>query len=423
MSSAGIRERKLPVSVYVPGFTIKPGGDSGGKHVALAEGKQKTVSESHRMNRKTGAYNEGGPFYTSRISYVPTYGSVSEAYSFSLGKYYSGPILCNLPSLAEREAVGFNNPLTAYGSVDESKLNRAGATAIAQSAPTNPASDLGVGLAEVMHEGLPSLPGVQSWKRRTEKLKALGSEYLNYQFGWAPLHKEVTDVVNATRHHKLLLEQHKRGEGKNTHRVFSFPSSVTTKTQDFGSVAPFDLIGPGSSFVSADSMSRRSVSLVRETRCWFEGCFTYALPSSSDSWKKALGFGSQADQLYGLALNPEILWELTPWSWAVDWFSNTQDVIHNVTQFGLAGLVMRYGYIMEETIETVTAHSTPQSYLRRDYSSGNVSVGMSGSSSFSIEAVTKVRRGANPFGFGVAWEGLSPTQLAITAALGITKLR
>jgi hypothetical protein len=34
----------------------------------------------------------------------------------------------------------------------------------------------------------------------------------------------------------------------------------------------------------------------------------------------------------------------------------------------------------------------------------------------------KRRREANPFGFGIGWEDLSPTQLAITAALGITRL-
>jgi hypothetical protein len=171
--------------------------------------------------------------------------------------------------------------------------------------------------------------------------------------------------------------------------------------------------------------------LVRETKRWFEGVFTYALPSSTDSWKRALGFGSDADALYGIALSPSVLWELTPWSWAVDWFTNAGDVINNVTSFGLAGLVMRYGYMMEESIERIVAegrcpdanvgdfaivgnNKQPAIVNLRHVPSGTYVVG--------TESVTKRRRPASPFGFSVGWEGLSPTQLAITAALGITRV-
>jgi hypothetical protein len=35
---------------------------------------------------------------------------------------------------------------------------------------------------------------------------------------------------------------------------------------------------------------------------------------------------------------------------------------------------------------------------------------------------TKQRVGANPFGFGLTWDGLSPLQKAIAAAVGITRL-
>jgi ABC-type polysaccharide/polyol phosphate export permease len=38
-----------------------------------------------------------------------------------------------------------------------------------------------------------------------------------------------------------------------------------------------------------------------------------------------------------------------------------------------------------------------------------------------ILSETKQRYRANPFGFGITWDGLSPLQLAIAAALGITR--
>jgi hypothetical protein len=331
----------------------------------------------------------------------------------------------NPPTLKEKEAIGFGNISEKYGDKNESQLIKDGTVAIGLCSPTNPASDLGTTLAETFREGVPSLPGIESWKRRTEILKGLGSEYLNYQFGWAPLAHEVEQVRDAARHHRDLLQQRQRGEGSDTHRRFDFPSSRSIKTLPLSDTItewnlPWGWYRPNGT---------RQVCLVKQTKKWFEGVFTYALPSSTDSWRKALGFGSNADTLFGLALNPEILWELTPWSWAVDWFSNAGFVIHNVTNFGLAGLVMRYGYMMEESIEDVYAEGHLPSIITGSYrkkkngelvidekeeSPGNYRCG--------TQCITKRRIPASPFGFGIGWEGLSPTQLAITAALGITRL-
>jgi len=72
---------------------------------------------------------------------------------------------------------------------------------------------------------------------------------------------------------------------------------------------------------------------------------------------------------------------------------------------------MRYGYIMETS--TVTDIYT------------NEGSGLFGQKlvlpPFKVETITKKRYGANPFGFGVVWNGLSPFQLSILAALGISK--
>jgi len=40
-----------------------------------------------------------------------------------------------------------------------------------------------------------------------------------------------------------------------------------------------------------------------------------------------------------------------------------------------------------------------------------------------LETNSKKRRGANPFGFGLTWSGLTATQQAIAAALGLTRSR
>jgi hypothetical protein len=383
----------------------------------LADGTQFTVSESHPVNRRTGSYDAGGPFYTSRVTPFYKPGRVDGAYAEGVG-YYSGPTVIKLPSSAEMTSVGYKNVGRAFGAKNEAQMSTDGTNAISYSNPVNPASNLATGLAEIIREKrVPSIPGIQLWKNKVHALKALGGEYLNYQFGWAPLHQEIIDTANAARHHRDIMKQYQHGEGRNTHRRFDYPlqRSIGSYDPEAGAYPNSEYLYSG--FYFGSKIPGRRISLVRETKRWFEGCFTYALPSSTDSWRRALGFGSQADELFGFALSPDILWELTPWSWAVDWFSNSGEVINNVTNFGLAGLVLRYGYMMEESIESVTAEQGTFNFHDKK---GNVVP--SGPSSAGYESVTKRRVPASPFGFSIGWEGLSPTQLAITAALGITRV-
>jgi hypothetical protein len=424
MSSSGTRERELPL--IGPARIHHPPNELEDDEVVrefIDAGKQITVSESHPVNRSTGSYDAGGPFYTSKFVPFERNGHVKNAFRIPGYTFYSGPVSCDFPTRAEMEEVGYSNFDRQYGDKNESHMTEKGATAVSLCAPTNPASQLGTTLAETFREGVPSLPGIQLWRDKTKFLKGLGSEYLNYQFGWAPLQDEVHSVVNAARHHRDILNQYHRGEGSDTHRRFEF--SLQREENNVVHEGPKPSL-PGSRYYFGDGVfPERVISLVRETKCWFEGAFTYALPSSTDSWRKALGFGSDADELFGIAVSPDVLWELTPWSWAVDWFSNAGDVINNVTNFGLAGLVMRYGYVMEESIERVTATTGPFECVttdRENPSLDNLYGTVATASASGYETVTKRRLPANPFGFGISWQGLSPTQLAITAALGITRL-
>jgi hypothetical protein len=420
MSSAGTRTRDLPFVGPIATSKVLENGDVQFTDAVLAKGKQITVSESHKRDPNTGHYYDGGPFYTSRVSVGFADSHVSRAYRRSKNLFYSGPIRCKLPTVAEMNSIGYKNTTNQFGDKNESQMKVDGTTAIAHASPINPVSNLGVSLGELVKDRLP-IPGIPLWKSRTKAAKAAGSEYLNAQFGWLPLVKEVQQVGDAARNHRWIMENYQHGEGRNTRRSFGFPSQTTGASKIVGTEYPIDS-GIQEQFIAPAPASERSITLERMTDRWFEGVFTYGLPSSTDSWRKALGFGSEADHLFGLTLTPKVMWELTPWSWAVDWFSNAGEVITNVTNFGLAGLVLRYGYMMETTIERVTAEVGKTEFYSTDKPFGkDLRTYSSGCSSY-IETVTKRRMPASPFGFGIGWEGLSPTQLAITAALGITRL-
>lgn len=390
-----VNERTGAESVAIPGASV------------AWPGRQITVSEGHRRNPRTGKYEEGGPFYTIRTESRINTRHVKLKQRLSGAEFiYDGPLMVPLPFVKVDDST-----LNSFRSQDTSDLDDKGATAISLCAPTNPTSNLGTALAEAKREGLPSLPGIQSWKNRTAIAKAAGSEFLNYAFGWAPLVSDVTSVRDTARHHRDLLKQYRRDEGKNVRRQFSFPDETSTSSVD---IPGQEAVAPGLSGGLGEfngSYPVLTVETVSTTKRWFNGCFTYGGPSHSDSVKKAIGYGSDADHLYGITLTPDVLWELAPWSWAVDWFSNTGRVINNVTNFGLYGLIMRYGYIMEEHIRetTYTLNGTQIKGVDAVPSSSNITV-------------SKVRRPANPFGFGLSWDGLSATQTAIAAAVGITRL-
>jgi len=309
--------------------------------------------------------------------------------------------------------------------MDEKSMSKDGATAVSLVAPTNPTANLSTALAESFREGVPSLPGIQSWKQRTEKLRSVGSEYLNYQFGWAPLRDEVHSVVNAARHHRDIMQNYRHNEGRNVHRRFDFSPEITVWQEEISCPPGTTLLNTTYLESGALANSRGAVITCKKVRKrWFEGCFTYGGPAKADNFGKHLGFGSEADAVFGLELSPDVLWNLTPWSWAVDWFTNAGDVIHNVTNFALAGLVMRYGYMMEETSSTYYTQYANGLFRHMDQKGPPKKFHgeWEGACAIGEQTVRKSRCPANPFGFGVGWEGLSPTQLAITAALGITRL-
>jgi len=383
-------------------------------------GAQETESESHHK-LPNGKWDGGGPFNTVRVQrefpVTPLSWRGTGGFSALGFKAAIGTPMTEVQLPGEYQ----NNSVAKFKSGHLSSLDADGATAIANVAPTNPNAELGTALAEMHREGIPSLPGVQTWRKRTEIARAAASEFLNAEFGWLPLVHDVTSVADSVRHSRDILKQYQRDSGNNVRREFSFPiSNSETVTKSF-KAKPTTLVGstnpgfPGFLNENTGFGSMECTQTIKITsRKWFSGCFTYYLPSSGDSLDNLHRQAAEADKLFGITLTPDVLWELTPWSWAVDWFSNTGDVIHNVTALSSQGLVMRYGYMMREDVIKIT-HAFGGI---RDKT--NASWGAIPPSTYIMSS--KRRVAANPFGFGVSSDGLSPTQVAIAAALGILLL-
>lgn len=391
---------------------------------------QKTASEGHPWGRSNDYPGEdvGGPFETTR-KYLSTHKfGLNEVKLEDLPLYYQEGTLGTGVIFHQRshllpdssfvnqfnESPCWPNPEPS----SDAELMAWGTKAIALTKPTNSIANLSVSLAELMREGIPKSPGRAFWEDRARVARGAGSEYLNAQFGWLPLIADIQDVSKAISQGDVLWKQYQRDAGRIVRRRMEFDpivsAPVTVQTTE--KAYPF----PGStSYMYQAGFAGGTARIIRHKRVkrWFSGAYTYYLPDRKDSHgvEKLFAASAKARYLYGLTLDPEVLWNLTPWSWAADWFANTGDVISNLTDMATDGLVLRYGYMMEETIvshqhtlDGIQWRSTPRP-----------------PDNFTLYAVTKTKKRvkATPYGFGLTFSGFSPRQLAILAALGITRGR
>jgi len=428
-----LRKRELPHSWSAAAETKKRLKGSGGPWIPHAPagqsalvisqftGFQETESEGHRWpppkdKNSAKVKDVGGPFFTVRREYD----FIPECHVTLLAKpsgdpyeyKYEGPARPNVKSTAPPFSP---YPPAIYSSDEE--LDEYGATAISLCKPTNSIGDVQTLLGETVKDGIPSIPGSRIWKKRANAIVGLADEFLNYAFAILPTIKDISDIRKAAEHASSVLQQYERDAGKVVRRQFHFDKEITESTD-----IPFPSVDsvlqtwsiPKNGFRTSKPLgpTLRKSKLTRER--WFSGAFTYYIPSGTDSWKALVGAGASADSLFGTTLDPDTIWELTPWSWAIDWFTNAGDVISNLQDFVDGGLVMHYGYIMEHTINEYS-YFMPSSNL---IGAENMGVGP-----LTLKTEVKVRRPASPFGFGLTWNDLSSFQLAILAALGITRSR
>jgi hypothetical protein len=379
-------------------------------------GSQVTDSENHHWPIRELS-DEGGEFFTQK-KYVD-----GEMFNVSASAYddvnkrtikYNGPIVPLSPPWTNYFPPAMNS--------SDAELIKIGTDAIARSKPTNSVANLAVALAELLREGVPRA-AIQSWekridsRRRARNDKSFGADasddFLNIQFGWKPLLGEISDVATGVLKSDALLRQYERDAGRVVRRRWSFPETKTVEWEHTPTNNSRPYYSPGhfrlnSPTVEGGLYKTRTFS----QRRWFSAAYSYHLPPY---WEELGDVAQKAKHLLGVELTPEVIWNLVPWSWTIDWFSSLGSVISNLEDMADQSLVMRYGYLMEHTIvkDTYTrVYNTPPL-------NGMVPPVFSHSITFVTE--TKLRKKANPYGFGVSWDSLSNLQKAILAAIGITR--
>lgn len=381
--------------------------------------------------RKSQTYDHGHPFSTFKMEREMTNVNLASkdgkvSYYGPLGIYTNGA-----SSVMDGRANLTTGPNIATGNwsaIDQTK----GAKAISKTIPTLPVSGVAAFLGE-LHEGLPQLIGHSLlFKERAHAFHAAGDEYLNVQFGWKPFVSDVKKFAKAFTNAHAILKKYREESGKALRRKYSFPATRSTHLypelfMDWGAVKPENVFRfpcadpsiPGGTFPSLDidALFRLGASasfhgsIVSTEKYYFTGAYSYLLSEDDSFFGRMERYAQLANKLVGIRFTPDVLWELTPWSWLADWEANIGVNITNATALGQDNLVLRWGYLMRKT----TLKHYASSSLLTSYS------GWSGSIHNSFKFTSKERVRATPFGFGLNPGGFTDHQWSILGALGLTK--
>jgi hypothetical protein len=309
----------------------------------------------------------------------------------------------------------------------ETSMWALGGTAINRVRPGKPALDLATAIGELRFGGLPRMIGSGFAQARTlrDVFRSSGDEYLNVQFGWAPLIRDLQSACQVVLDSRALLERYHKDIDRLIRRKYTFDQAVSTDTTLTKSASSYKY-EPWGAFAGSLLNNSTGLSTAKPieitktvTNAHFSGGFRFFYPEIEGALEDLSRFEAEANALLGTRLDPEVLWNIQPWTWLVDYFVTYGDVLGNLSAIIADGLVIQFAYLMLET--RITKEITlPEGICGRTSSAAWKS--MSPPVTVTMTYHRKARTAASPFGFGLSPDDISTSQWAILAALGISRV-
>lgn len=258
---------------------------------------------------------------------------------------------------------------------------------------------------------------------------AVGGTYLENVFGWTPIFRDINNAINVLTTIDSLLfppDSTRRTEQRVLHR-WQGAGGFISNPADGVAVGPLLAFGDtpeeqnnhyeSSGVVFNGYGSGLTVNhtatetLDVRTTVRFQ---TGLVPNARNN-----GFSDRLQDLLGLRLTPEVIWDLTPWSWLIDWFTNIGTVVENLGNIHMSNLILNYAYAtFQQTAEIRSLANRPTVV-----SSGTGFRAWEGSMFREHLVTQKVRLKASPYGFATALGSLNASQWAILVALGLARAR
>lgn len=248
--------------------------------------------------------------------------------------------------------------------------------------------------------------------------KKAADHFLNHQFGWSPFLSDLRKFYNAFDQADVHIDRLTRENGqwiKRRRLLFEASTSPVTIGEANGvKLFPngsFD--SPTAPWFPPGSPSRWKVTEEIITQIYSVGRWRYYRPEfdkTNPKYKGIMGNLNRQMTLYGARISPSNIYKATPWSWAIDWVSNFGDQVDRANDALLDSVACKYLYVMQHQLRV------RRFYQYLPFISGTVLL------EFTRVIETKQRReNLSPYGFSLSLANLTPRQIAIAGALGISR--
>lgn len=242
----------------------------------------------------------------------------------------------------------------------------------------------------------------------------VADQFLNHHFGWVPFIGDLSKLLDNVYNGATKLDRLIKNNGTWTHVKKTLLESSNSELRfatDNGS-----MYFPANSMLgSMEANPNYQIWKTTHRHAYGVGRFRSYVPYLDMNAPEAQGvLGTLRRQLllHGARLSPATVYRATKWTWLADWVSSSGSVVDAINASVLDGMASQYFYLCDtNTVQLEVRQLHPW----------NARSNAPRSLSTSRFYETKRRVESSPFGFSFAWDSLSPKQLAILGALGITR--
>jgi len=208
------------------------------------------------------------------------------------------------------------------------------------------------------HDIWKSMGGNTSLKHGLMSPKSVADHFINHQFGWKPFLDDLDKFQDTLQNAAQYMDRVSKMNGNWIKKRRAEETIVTdlpyTSSLEPG-IRPWEdeVFNPMCKPATQNGMlvygqyEQRVLSFID---LWAEGSFKYYRPEFDRSLRTFDSNWSQMmrlKSLFGLHINPSVIWKATPWTWLIDWFSDVGQNIDTITDMVGDSMVNSYLYLMQ----------------------------------------------------------------------------
>lgn len=319
--------------------------------------------------------------------------------------------------------------------LSDSEIRTQGGTMLRNSRPTMPHASLGQWLGEL--RDFKSL--FRSANLRTPKGqgKAVGGGYLSWQFGWAPflgdLQKSAEAILDSSSIINKFLEESLKIQHRTREVSIRYEAYDVTNMSNIGNNADYgqyiETTNHGTPFGTVNLGFRKSIgydqirsnsacTVVVNERLKTFAKFEYFAYDPDGFLGRLASYEQKARHLLGLNLDPALAWELTPWSWMIDWWLDIGGFLSYQVSVEEDSLACRQsGVVYNRSYDIILRPNVYSSVPGLQISKIDPEQAWNPVWQTSYQR----RLPGSPYDMGIDWSGFSAKRWFILGSLGLTK--